>query len=107
MWDMWDLTQHQKRRHQTPHETTSNKMVNRDLGYPREGSGIVLGIIFFPFGFCLDCPFPLLFAAELETAISRAFCNLLEFEPLIFRGMCNIVVRELFMSHCILHLGFI
>jgi hypothetical protein len=44
---------------------------------------------------------------ELETAISTAFCNILQFEPLIFRGSCNILVLELFMSHSILHLGFI
>jgi hypothetical protein len=43
----------------------------------------------------------------LEAAISTAVCNILEFEPLIFRGICNILVLELFMSHVILQPGFI
>jgi hypothetical protein len=37
----------------------------------------------------------------------RHVATFLEFEPLIFHGICNILVFELFMSHGILHLGFI
>jgi hypothetical protein len=44
---------------------------------------------------------------ELEIAISTVFCTILECEPLVFRGICNILVLDLFMSHGILQLGFI
>ena len=50
-----------------------------------------------------------LFAAclELEADISIVFCNISEFEPITFLGICNILVLKLFMSHGILQLGFI
>ena len=91
------------------------------------GSGNVLGICFFRFAFLylLFCPFSLLFATfrswklpfqlslqhlELEPFIFHRFCNMLgefvifgafliffEFKPVIMDGICNILVRELFL----------
>ena len=76
-----------------------------------KGSGIVLGIMFFRFWifFWISCPvrFPC-YSQHFGPGIfhSTAFCNILEFEPLILCSICNILVLELFMSHCILHLRF-
>ena len=64
--------------------------------YINKGSGIVLGISLFVFRFIflvLFCPFSLQFAA-----LWCHYCNSLEFEPLIFHGICNILVRKGFMS---------
>ena len=62
----------------------------------------------------LFCPFVLsVFLSicsilELEAAISMVFFSILEFEPLIFHGICNI---ELFMLHGLfatrIHLGLV
>ena len=69
------------------------------MGSMGKGTGIGL-FVFFPVlcSFWISCPahFPcysIQGILELETAISTAFCNIL--------------VLELFMSHSILHLGFI
>ena len=66
-----------------------------------KGSGIVLGIMFFfRFGICfwdlLFCPFSLQFAAFWRWKLPfQLYCNILEFEPLIFHGICNILVLVL------------
>ena len=58
----------------------------------------LFGIFFLPFGdyFVISCSvhFPgCLQHLELKATISRNF----EFEPLIFHGICNILVLKLFM----------
>ena len=77
-----------------------------------KGSGIVLGIVFFPFrDFCFDllfCPFSVQFAAFWSWKLPfQRYCNILEFEPLICHGICSILVLKLFMLDGILRLGSI
>ena len=76
----------------------------------QKGSGIVLAIMFFSvLGFFVDllfCPFSLQFAAFWSYKLPfQRYCNILEFEPLIFHDICNILVLKLFMLDGILRLG--
>ena len=62
-------------------------------------SGILLGIIFSVLDFLFGSPVLSVALAicsilGLKTAISAACCNSLEFEPLIFRDMCNMLVLD-------------
>ena len=66
---------------------------------------------FFPF--CFFCWSPVLrfpcYVQHFGTGschISTVFCNVSEFEPVIFLSICNIVVLELLMSHGFWQLGF-
>ena len=59
------------------------------------------GDFLFPFCFLFNllfCPFPLQFAAFWSWKLpSQRYCNILEFEALIFHGIRNILVLKLFM----------
>ena len=74
-----------------------------------KGCGIALGIVFLPFGEIFGSAVLSIFLAicsilKLEATISQ-YCKILEFEPLIFRGICNILVLKLCMLDGILRLG--
>ena len=62
----------------------------------------------FVFGCFLFCPFSLLFAAFWSGRCHfNSICSIFEFEPLIFHGICTILVLELFIGFLLaLVLGF-
>ena len=62
---------------------------------------------FFSFDF-LFCPFSLLFAEfGAGNGHFNSIQNILEFESIIFHGVCNMLVLELLMPHGLLQLGFV
>ena len=61
----------------------------------KNGSGIVLGIMFFCF--FLDMLFRPFSLKLQHVGAGSCHFNILAFEPLIFHGICNILVLKLFM----------
>ena len=63
----------------------------------------------YPFCFVLDLlfyPFTLQFAAFWSWKLPfQRYCDILEFKPLIFRDICNILVLKLFMLDGTFRLG--
>jgi hypothetical protein len=76
-----------------------------------KGPELFWELCFFRFGFSWDllfCPFSLQFAAFWSWKLPfQRYCNILEFEPLIFHDICNILVLKLFILDGILRPGFI
>ena len=83
------------------------KTVRADSNWA-SNTGSIFCFFRFVFVHLLFCQFSLQFAAFWSWKLPfQRYCNILEFEPLIFHDICNILVLKLFMLDGILGIGAI